>query len=84
MNSNACSYYMITFSRINLYLNFFHEIINLKEKDSQIFLQQNRFIWQQQRIVIQDMWSNGELHQSPEKQMRTLFNGLINEQCVGN
>lgn len=70
---------ILLFPELTSISNFFHEIINLKQRDSHIFLQQNRFIWKQQRIIIQDMWSNSESHQSPEKQMRTLCYGLINE-----
>lgn len=44
--------------------------VDLKQIDSQIFLQQNGLIWEQQRTATQDTWSNGEPSASPEKPRR--------------
>ena len=41
--------------------------VDLK-KNSQIVIQQNGFIWEQQRISIQDMQSNGKSCAGPEDQ----------------
>lgn len=40
--------------------------VDLKQMDSQIFIQKNGFSWEKQRIAIWSMHSNGESHTSPK------------------
>lgn len=47
-------------------------IVGLKQIDSQVFLRQNGFIWEQ-RILIWGFRPNGEPHPSPEKQRRGML-----------
>lgn len=47
--------------------------IDFKQAHSQIFLQQNVFVQEQQRIAIRDMMSNGEPLADPKKQRGKFF-----------
>ena len=47
-----------------------YNIIDLKQIDSQVFLQQKGFIWEQQRIAIEDIWSKDKPLTSPERQKK--------------
>lgn len=47
--------------------------VDLKPTDCLIFLQQTGFIWEQQEIAIQDMWSTGEPWQSQRIKGRNFF-----------
>lgn len=42
--------------------------VDLTHTNGQVFLQQNGFIWEKQRIAIQNFPSNGEPSANPEKQ----------------
>lgn len=44
--------------------------VDRKQIERPIYSQQHRFIWEQERISIQDMPSNGKAHASPEKQSK--------------
>ena len=58
------------------------QTIDFKQMDSQIFLQQKRFIWEKQRIAIQVMRCNSKLCASPEKHRRgMLFYNLQRSYC---
>lgn len=68
------------------------DIVDLKQLDSQIFLQQNGFIWEQQRVTILDMWSTGQPWASPEnkgeegsfiEQRGEFIGAVVNKKSIG-
>lgn len=65
-----------------------YDNVDLKQIDSQLFLQQNRFIQEQKRIVILDMCSNGKPYTCPKSKREKCYfmdleGAVVNEESIG-
>ena len=75
--------------RLGLLHRGFRDVVDLCHIDSLLHLQQNVFIWEQQRIAVEDTWSNGDRQARPEKPMwgRLFYGcerGVVNEEGIVN